>query len=328
MRKIISYLLILVALSYGENFSQLESKYLLVANQLKTAQARLDSLQMVMINFTEKLNADKSKGELSHKKLANHMERAQELSLAIENQREIIAKNKKQILDLSSALEKKYAKAIDSLQSLQNSESNKNAKLQLEYKILELLEKRFIISPNFERLSFDPQKIKDIDLSKVRDTLELSIYKEYLNKAGNEINKYLARIRDSREEIEDVLTLQKKTQRFIEEVDDNRMIGSITKTQSAKDASPLLSNNNVGGSLKNLQLELSLKAQIQSLLYFINRLSLNDSEILESNWKEPIDSSSVNLSPQEYILLLKRLETILEEYQNKIKEKSADSRIN
>ncbi len=305
----------------AQDITELESQYINKSQQLQKINQKLDSLQNQKTEFSRKINSAKSKGENNTKNLADWMQKAQYLSQAIErNEREATRLNK-ELSDLANILDQKYVASIDSLRRLQNSANGKAGKSELEGKILVFSEKRFLISPGFKNLSFDPKKMKEINLAESKDTLEYKIKSEYLINAKSEIDEYRQRVNQSLTEVKDYIRLREKTNRFLEEVDDNRTFGSLAQINLDKSSTAVFNDPNSYAGRDAQLFELSLKSQAQSLLYFINNLSLQDPEVMKYSGKESITSTDIMMTAQEYADLLKQIDKILQGYQTTIDKK-------
>jgi hypothetical protein len=308
----------------AQDISELELQYINKSHQLQKINHTLDSLQNKKAKFSQKIHSAKSERKNNTKYLADWMEKAQYLSQAIDrNEKEAIRLNK-EISDLSKRLDQKYIAAIDSLHRLQNSEKSKSKISELEGNILVYSEKRFLISPGFKNLSFDPRKMKEINLTNSKDTLEYKIKSEYLVNAKSEIDAYQQRVNQSLSEVKDYIRLREKTNRFLEEVNDDRTFGSMAQLSLEKSTNAVFGDPGGYNGNENQLFELSLKTQAQSLLYFINTLSLQDPEMMKYYGKESITSTDVMMTAQEYEDLLTQTNKILQYYQtiidNKLKQ--------
>ncbi|NIW00064.1 hypothetical protein GWN26_13455, partial [Candidatus Saccharibacteria bacterium] len=87
---------------------------------------------------------------------------------------------------------------IDSLQALVNSKEFQGDEALLQTRILQLSEKRLLVSPIVKKLFFDPGKILQIHPEQYTDSLEAAIYSDYLTNALAEIDTQLNRVRSSR----------------------------------------------------------------------------------------------------------------------------------
>jgi hypothetical protein len=324
MKIYFSVFLFLAITVQAQDITELESQYINKSHRLQKINQALDSLQNQKTEFSQKINSAKSKGENNTKKLADWMEKAQYLSQAIERNEKEANRLNKEISDISNRLDQKYIAAIDSLHRLQNSEKGKSKKSELEGKILVYSEKRFLISPGFKNLSFDPKKMKGINLADSKDALEYKIKSEYLTKAKSEIDAYQQRINQSLTEVKDYIRLREKTDRFLEEVNDDRTFGSLAQLNLDKSSTAVFNDPNTYSGGDARLFELSLKTQAQSLLFFLNNLSLKDPELIKYARKEFITSTEIGMTAQEYADLLNQTNKILQYYQtiidNKLKQ--------
>ena len=321
MKIYFSVFLFLAITVQAQNITELESQYINKSHRLQKINQALDSLQKQKTEFSQKINSAKSERENNTKYLADWMEKAQYLSQAIERNEKESNRLIKELSDLAGVLDQKYVASIDSLHGLQNSEKNKSKSSELEGQILILSEKRFLISPGFKNLSFDPEKLKEINLEDSKDTVEFKIKSEYLINARNELDAYRQRVNQSLTEVKDYIRLREKTTRFLEEVTDDRIFGSLAQLNLEKSSSAIFYDPNTYTGRDARLFELSLKTQAQSLLYLINNLSLQDPELMKYSGKESVTSTDIMMTAQEYADLLKQTNKILQYYQTIIDNK-------
>jgi hypothetical protein len=195
----------------------------------------------------------------------------------------------------------------------------------LESQILKLSEKRLLVSPTVKRLSFDPQRILQIQPNQYSDSLESAIYSDYLNKAVKEINTHLNEVKNTRREFDEIITLQEKTSSFLEDVaeDQNEGIFLAAENQAQTANEATFSGSPFGGDLSTSKSGI-IYSQFQSYLAILQQLNRNNRIQQQYSWHSPVDSSSVTLTMKEYLQLLNDVEKELRSYkkivQNKLKQ--------
>ncbi len=104
----------------------------------------------------------------------------------------------------------------------------------LDNEILFYTEKRLLVSPQIEMLSFNPKKILEIDLGKAKNNVERASLNEYLFSALTEVSAVLSDVTKQSKEANDALTLQKKTSKFLAETEFDRdfRLGNISRSST------------------------------------------------------------------------------------------------
>ncbi len=82
---------------------------------------------------------------------------------------------------------------------------------------MKLIEKRLLVSPEINILSFSPQSVLRLEPSK--DSIKQKIYTEYLNEAFQEVERKMGEIQGLKKEITNILQLNKETKEFLEDID-------------------------------------------------------------------------------------------------------------
>lgn len=201
----------------AQDLTVTENNYVSAQNKLKQQFAKLDSLKNILEIRAQKINDEKAKVNPDKNLIVNLMSGSASLSNEIENQQNKIEITQKEIEGYRKSLNELYSEKIDSLQELEKSNSFKGNKNNLKANILSFTEKKLTVAPKITMLSFHPDKIVAIDLSKIKDSTERKMYEDYLQNALSEVNVRLNSLNESIKETDKILTLQKKTNKFIEE---------------------------------------------------------------------------------------------------------------
>ena len=220
MIKILSMCLFLIffaAQTYAQDLKKIENEYSVIQNKLKKENAILDSLKNILDIRAKKISEEKNKSKPDEKLIIKLMAGSANLSNEIDTQQNKIKADQKKSEEYREELNRLYSEKIDSLQELDKSKRYSGNKNDLKKEILAYTERKLLVAPKIALLSFHPDKILDIDLNKINDPSEKKIYKDYLQKALTEVNTHLNNLNESITEADKILTLQKKTNKFIEE---------------------------------------------------------------------------------------------------------------
>jgi hypothetical protein len=244
----------------------------------------------------------------------------------VEEQQKSIEQLKGNINLLKQMLYKQYSVMLDSLISLEKSITDKEIKNKLKIKIFDYTQKKLYLSPDVPLLSFNPEKILDIDLDTITDSLEKVIYQEYVQSALNEVEGHLAKITRLRTEINGIIILQKKTESFLNELDNEVDIDKYYTTNYGKkegvrsdvtkpDGWDYDENNK---SIKdymasNVMLLQSYSALLNNLIIQRSNILYKKHDLAES-WQGLTDSTKTYLNIYSYQELLKEVEKGLSEY--------------
>ncbi len=299
---------------FAEDTAILEIELEQLRQTLELQQVTTDSLQTELEILTHRIDQEKAKSGPDRTKLGNLMARALTISDQIDQQVRHTEKTSNRLKTLRDNLDRQYKVIIDSLRNL--NESGEEAQL-IETRILYFTEKRLLIAPRMASLSFDPEKISQIRLETVSDSLQKAICVEYLLRARTEIDDHRQRLNQTRIELEEIVKIRQKTDEFIAEVDDDEFRfyrpGSQAQTLEAfGDGDDSYTEDRVGfAGLKSGDIFLS---QVQFFGLLSEQLGPVDPSAIEVDWVSPADSTTVNLTAQDYLELLRRIEEQLEAY--------------
>lgn len=306
---VIVFLFLLMDINYtnAQRIQSLETKLLKLKNYYDTQTASLDSLKNILNKSVKEIDTEKRKTNVDENKIKNLMAASVTISNRIYKRQEIIDKTGNELEIIKKVLDKKYTSLIDSLSQLENSKNFKGNKEELRTQILKFTEKKILVSPSVFSLSFNPEKIIEIDPSKAKSNEEKKVYKEYLSSALNEVDNQLQQISKLNKEVKQIITLQEKTKTFLEQTEFSSDITSrsltVTENKESKDISPTIGSENIYS-----------EPQIQSFSLLLKQLNINQEVGREEKDRYSLDSLRTNLTIDEYEELLNEIISKLSEY--------------
>ena len=298
-----------------QSLDALEKRYDNLRSVVKKDNMILDSLKNILENRAKQIENEKQKLNPDNDKIIKLMAGSVSLSNLIDDYQEKLDANSKNLKQLSKMLEARYSAKIDSLQLLKKSTKENSEKLDSE--ILLYTEKRLLISPQVDLLSFNPQKILEIDLTKTKNSDEKASLKEYLSSALAEINAELSEVTKQAKEIDAALILQEKTSKFLAETEFDRDFrpGKSSRSSTAR---------TYESSILSVQDKLVIADQINSYALLLDQLNIFDKSENINLQKFNFKSGKANLSLKDYSSLLKELKQRLSDYKliltNKIEQ--------
>lgn len=289
----------------AQSLDELEKRYENLRSIVEKDNLILDSLKNILENRAKQIENEKQKQNPDNDKIVKLMSGSVSLSNLIDDYKDKLDDNSKNLKQLSKMLVSRYSAKIDSLQLLKKSDKETSEKLEDE--ILLYTEKRLFISPQVDLLSFNPKKILEIDLTKTKSNDEKVSLKEYLLNALAEVNTVLSDVSKQVKETDDALTLQKKTSKFIAETEYDRDFRLSKTTKSAS----FRTNNNifVGG-----ERELDFADKINSYALLLNQLNIIDKSEVVNGKNFNYKSGSSNLNLKDYSRLLNEVQQKLSDY--------------
>lgn len=265
----------------------------------------LDSLKNILETRAKQIENEKQKQNPDNGKIVKLMSGSVSLSNMIDDYQEKLETGAKNLKQLSKMLEAQYSAKIDSLKLLKKTNNQNSEKLDKE--MLMYSEKRFLISPKVDMLSFNPKKILEIDLSKTKNSDEQTSLKEYLSSALAEVNSVLTDVTKQSKETDDALTLQKKISKFLAETEfdrDFRLSKTLRSSSVKTDENALF-----GGDIR-----LSIVDQINSYALLLDQVNIFDKTERVNSKKFNYKPGSTNLSLKDYSQLLKDVKQKLSDY--------------
>jgi len=298
-----------------QSLDALEKRYDNLRSVVKKDNMILDSLKNILETRAKQIENEKQKLNPDNDKIIKLMAGSVSLSNLIDDYQEKLDANSKNLKQLSKMLEARYSAKIDSLQLLKKSTKENSEKLDSD--ILLYTEKRLLISPQVDLLSFNPQKILEIDLTKTKNSDEKASLKEYLSSALAEINAELSEVTKQAKEIDAALILQEKTSKFLAETEFDRDFrpGKSSRSSTAR---------TYESSILSVQDKLVIADQINSYALLLDQLNIFDKSENINLQKFNFKSGKANLSLKDYSSLLKELKQRLSDYKliltNKIEQ--------
>ena len=213
MRYYFKILLIILIALYSESIiaqTSLEQEYVTQTLELKSINAHLDSLNTVLQNKAKIIEAEKSKSNKNDTKIATLLSGTASLTNKIDSLRNDATKLSSNIYLTKQKLHKHYTTKIDSLNNI------KDANKSINIEKMKLIEKRLLVSPEINSLSFSPQRVLKVEPSE--DAVKQKIYTEYLNEAFNEVEKKMVEIKGLKKEINNIIQLNEETKEFLEDI--------------------------------------------------------------------------------------------------------------
>ena len=306
---IISLILIGISLVSAQTNSFYENRLAELRNSYNQESGVLDSIKHVLnekvngIDYLKKNNGD----ENSIRKL---MAGTVTISNKIDEHQKKIKGIEKELEEIKKLLSKRYSAEIDSLTSFEDSNQFEVNKGEIKSRIIALTEKKILTAPKINSLSFNPDKILNIDLSTTTSPDERKIYSEYLTSALNEVNIQLSQVKNISDEVNQIVKLQKKTRKFIEESEfDYDMKAANISTPA--DASPSYNDITAYTRTKSLSYQ---TIQVQSFFVLLKQLDLKQINDFSAGSKFSAEAPKKQLSIREYRELLKEVEKRLSDY--------------
>lgn len=292
----------------AQNLVELERKYISLVQNYQIEKSALDSLSKIMNERAEQIDAEKRKPNPDQIKILKLMAGSVNITGALEIQQTKVNQIEKSIESIKQTLDAKYSLIIDSLQNLKRSGKYKGDAEELDAQILIFTERRLAVAPKVKSLSFDPEKILEINLAEIKDSLQRLIYSEYLHSALSEVEKLLTQVNESSEEVSQIILLQKKMNKFLEETEFERPIKQYNLSESI---------SRTFGDIRetsDLSAGKSFIPQFISYDLLLDQLRINRSSELKSKWQSTIESDQKNLTLKDYQNLLKEVKKRLLDY--------------
>ncbi|MEN8194068.1 MAG: hypothetical protein ABFS12_14685 [Bacteroidota bacterium] len=300
------FLIILGFNIYGQENQ--ERKYEELKQQLVLEDQKLNSLNNLLKQKTDIISIEKSKPDPNEDKIQELLSSTANLTNSIDRSQLRINKLLEEFDSIKAELFVIYSERIDSVNNSNLSEDEKNKRN------VELIEKRLLVSPQIDLLSFQPEKVVNIPSSE--DSTEQKIYKEYLASALDEVEDKLTRIDELKSEIENIITLNEESSLFLEEVEFDSDIYSYTSPNKTVTIENEPTDTYGGDRFVNA--ENSLKTQTTSFSKILNQLKLN-SEIKSKTFS--LSSTSHKRNLYEFKELMDQVEKQLSDYKIVIRNK-------
>ncbi|MDI6802831.1 MAG: hypothetical protein QME58_03165 [Bacteroidota bacterium] len=298
----------------AQNLNDVEKGFESLKSNLVKENFILDSLNQSLEERAELINEEKGKSKPDQDKIYKLMAGSVTISNSIELQQKIISQLEKTLEETSQKLDYNYTVLIDSLKALKQTTLKMSDVRDIDRQILSNIEKRLLITPRINQLSFIPEKILAINLTKTKDTVQRNIYAEYLTSALNEVNTLLSQVNETSSEITQIIALHTKANKFLDEVEfENRIkpVGTSSTMSASTEASIRFSDEK--GS--------EFSSQLQSYVSLNDQLNFRQSPYIHTTGEKSLKFSNDRVSLKDYLELLKELKKGLSDYRSILSEK-------
>lgn len=190
--------------------NSLEHKYANETIELNIENTKLDSLNNILQKRVSVIENEKNKANRNTNRITTLLASTASLTNKIDSLRKNIYHLSNKIDLTKKVLYNFYTSKIDSLNNISNSSKSANVEK------IKLIEKRLLVSPKINVLSFSPQSVLNLEPSK--DSIKQKIYNEYLNEASDEVEKKMIEIKGLKKEISNIIQLNEETKEFLEDI--------------------------------------------------------------------------------------------------------------
>lgn len=318
-------ILLFVLLIFSGNASaqtilSLENRFKELSSRLNAETSSLDSLKNIYNQKVKEIDRQKRNNDLDESTIKKLMAASIGISNKIDQKQKKVSELETEIEKLKWVIENRFTAVIDSLTELKLSNNYKGNKEELEKQILVYTEKKVLIAPKIYSLQYSPEKILTLKPSSAATAQEKNIYNEYLREALNETETKLNQIHNLNAEVKQTLLLQKKTKKFLEDVEFSSGFSRSALAIRGQDKSAQPSTITVSTDETRKDF-----IQVNTYLYILKQLDVNMLPEVKSKNNFSFDSKNKNLSLQEYADLLTEVENRLTDYRLVLKNKISTS---
>ncbi|MFO7445307.1 MAG: hypothetical protein R6W90_03030 [Ignavibacteriaceae bacterium] len=317
------FIFILFIMMYPSVFAQstdeLEKRFENIQLQITKEQHLTDSLNILLTQKVKQIDSEKNKKKPDNEIVVQLMSSSASISNSIDKHQERINELTERRSQFARQLIMLYNSKIDSLKKLEVSGA-KNPK-DIEADILFYTEKRLLVEPGIQNLSFNPSKILTFDTNRLKDKKGKSAYAEYLQNALKEVNTILSDINEKNSEVSEILLLQKKTQKFLKEIEFEGRPGSrkySANTEAEGSVTPGTGRGDVFTGDEEVVAALNSKVYAYNSL--LTQLAFDKSISANLKWDINLDKNK-DYDLNDYKDLLAELKRNLQEYKEVLKNK-------
>ena len=309
-------ILFFVAELNAQSLTELENKFEHLTNVINENKTSLDSLKKVIDERGKRIDEEKSKSNPDKDEIVKLMANTITISNKIDQLQKKSDEDEKHYELLKNKLDKKYSAILDSLNSIKPSTD------KIEEERLIYVQKRLLVAPQVPLLSFNPEKIAEIDLSRLKDNKEKSIYNDYLKNALKEVDSVLNKVKNLSNDFNQIVRLQKKSEKFLEETEfsNNAQVQNYSANQSASTND---ATNFTGVGPRDISNIASVAKSYDLILNQLNIYGKNDLKNV-FNYSEELNKNGLDI--EEYNNLLKEVKNRLQEYKLAIVNKIDSSK--
>jgi hypothetical protein len=294
---------------YAQNI--LEHSNAKLETELNKKISTLDSLNNILEQKVTIINAEKLRSNKNNKRITELLSRTASLTNAIDiKQNEIVFLTEK-IEANKIELYKFYTAQIDSMNTSNLAENKKSVE------VIKLTEKRLLVSPKIDILSFSPQSV--LKIKHPTDSVEQKIFNEYLTDAYNEVENKINEIEMLKLEIHNIIELNNETKEFLEDIDFDNNFAVYTNPRGISTTANAAENlqdkeDNIDYAARN-SLDSQTKSFSEILYQFGHSDSFNSKTLLNS------ENNSVENNLHDFNKLVEVVEKQLNDYKTIINNK-------
>lgn len=298
-----------VSAASGQTVAELEKRLAQIQYSYELQDRALDSSRQVLNKHASQIDNEKKKKNPDKEIIVDLMSHSVVISNNIDMQQKKLAQLESEIEAVKRILYRRYSASIDSLNQQKNSRYGGRAPEEIQREILLLTEKKVFAGPRIPGLSLNPDKMLKMDLKNAKTEREQALYREYLQNALNELDVQVKNVNESLRETEEIVYLQKKAGRFLDQAE---FQNEIRPGRAGKMAggNAVTSDMYTGPSPSKDALRFS---NISSYTGLLLQLKAVTSPGIKPVWLET-GRSGKQLSMSEYTGLLKEVKKNLSEY--------------
>lgn len=335
----ISAALLLCLVMFGQAHAQsipvLEQRYNSLIISLQKEDSTLTVLKNMLENRAKQIDYEKKKSSQDKQRIAELMSNSISLSGQVEAQQRKVEQISGSLESVKYQLNVRYNSVLDSLKNLRKSSAAQKSG-DLDASIMFYMGKKLTVAPRLPRQSFNPDKIRAIDPNS-GGAGDKALYVEYLKGALSETELQLSNVNDAYNETEQIIRLQRKTKRFLEEAESEREMRAFPGSRGSSSTNTQSSTGNQGGyggkdggtgdhmtqaeQATRFPAEANTLAQLQSYAFLYRQLKPEQSPDILRSLKNMQDNSSRKISVKDYFSLLKELKKSLEDYRSMLQKK-------
>ena len=188
-----------------------------------------------------------------------------------------------------------------------------------------MAEKRILVFPLFRHFSFDPAKVKEIDLKNTDNEFEKEILIDYLLSAHAQVDSNLNIIIKKEEELEENNRLKEKADIFMGDVANSRIMGFYESSFATKASEASLEETlRNGPSDTDKNWDYAMQNSVSNTVNFLNELEylgMPPDELVKRFKISPENS----VTTDEYLEILKSSRDFLTLYKNMLGKKIAEN---
>ncbi len=321
MKTLIVLLLLALLPLAGQQLENLEAEHQALLVQVSENESKLQTLQRQLESRAAEIDAMKNRSSAESGDIAAQMSDGIALTREISLLKAELAADREALTAVQLSLVEQYSVRIDSLEAALRSADSDEQRAQLKKQLQLNTEKYLQVSPAVSLLKIDPGKIKALQTGAEDDSLAALFYRGYLQSALQDIDAQLTIINDQHSELEASVQLAENARDFMEEIDGqilSPLFSASTDIQAQSEE--LIDNFGTGretGSDVSISASLSANSveKYQALHALLRQLdSFGNSSLLDVD----VEGADINITPENYLALLKEAQKRLQLYRNSV----------